>query len=238
MSVKPSTSLSTLFNKLLKAFLVPAFLVALAFLSAFVIFLWTPAVFFLASLKTTLYGFNLAIALLLTSGFGLVPLALLACCFFATKTDCTASEFIIAFISAEVTTSFCNLYPFFVDETPLPLPKCFSRAAKADLVQIQNLPKRPPGASCLIFNLLTLHISHPGTFLKALLKLSQPSSTTNNGPLLHLCLLSLIFPLPALNPLLAITLLTSSHTPKFFNIAMTSLVFETCPTVSSKINGN
>jgi len=128
MSVKPSTSVSTLFNRLLKAVLVPLFLLAFSFLTSFEIFFETPWVNFLEALKTVAYGFNLAMAFLFVRGFGLVPFVLLVICFLSFKIDWTASELIIAFISAEVTTSCCSLYPFFVSETPLPLPKCLSRA--------------------------------------------------------------------------------------------------------------
>jgi len=132
MLVKLSTSPSTETNSWFKAFLLELDLWDLAFLSALVILRLTPASFFLSSLRTVLYGFSLAMALLFLNGLGLVPLVRLAWAWAGLTTLWIASELIKPDKSALLTTSCCNLYPFFVEAVPLPEPKCLSKELKAD----------------------------------------------------------------------------------------------------------
>lgn len=72
------------------------------------------------------------------------------------------------------------------------------KALKAPSVKMTNLPTYPPGANYKRLSLLTLAISTPGTFLKALLKVDYSLEYTKSGPFLNLYLLFLSFPFPAL----------------------------------------
>jgi len=70
-------------------------------------------------------------------------------------------------ISAFDNTVLCKWYPAFSYDGTLYEPKILSSALNAPAVQIMNLPRVPPGANYLKFNLWTLQISTPGTFLTA-----------------------------------------------------------------------
>jgi len=102
---------------------------------------------------------------------------------------------------------------------------------------MMNLPRLPPGANYLRFNLWTLQISTPGTFLTACGKFYDDPSYTTKGPLLYLYFLFLNFPTPDLTFLAFSTLSTSAYAPNLFKNAITSFVFERFSILSSTTNG-
>jgi len=209
------------FWSLLKLFEIPL----LASRAACLFFLPSSWAFLAYSWTTLEWGFKKAMNFLFFNGFFFWMWWWITLCWAGFKTFWTESELMILAISAWPKTVLCKWYPLFSDDGFLYDPNTWSKALNADYVQIMNLPKVPPGANILKFNLWTLQTSTPGIFLTACGKLCVLPSYTNRGPFLNLYLWFLTFPIPGLTTLASTTLSISSKAPNLFKKAMISFVF-------------
>jgi len=128
------------------------------------------------------------------------------------------------------------LLNYFLSDEVLAVPNNLSKVSKACSVQMQNLPRCPPGASFKMDNECTLQKSTPPMFLNAFNLSSSPSWITR-GPLFILNLLFLYLPFPALMFFEAFDASMSSVIPSDFKSSVAFFVFSS---VASTLitNGN